>query len=88
MKITVEEDVYVLTEDNFDLIVLSKPIILVEFYAEWCGHCRQLAPEYSKAAKILKEFGIPLAKVDAIKEESLAKRFEVTSCESWNQFFI
>lgn len=35
LKITVESDVLVLDEDNFDLIVLSKPLILVEFYAPW-----------------------------------------------------
>ena len=87
LKIQVEDDVQVLTSENFDLVVLSKPLILVEFYAEWCHHCKQLAPEYSRAAKLLKEDNIPLAKVDAIREEPLAKRFQVQSCPLFEALF-
>ncbi|XP_072508516.1 protein disulfide-isomerase A4 isoform X1 [Notamacropus eugenii] len=70
----------VLTKDNFDEVVNDADIILVEFYAPWCGHCKKLAPEYEKAAKELSKRSppIPLAKVDAIEESDLAKRFDVT----------
>ncbi|KAM8979283.1 protein disulfide-isomerase A4 [Sarcophilus harrisii] len=70
----------VLTKDNFDEVVNDADIILVEFYAPWCGHCKKLAPEYEKAAKELSKRSppIPLAKVDAIEETDLAKRFDVT----------
>ncbi|XP_074123697.1 protein disulfide-isomerase A4 [Sminthopsis crassicaudata] len=70
----------VLTKDNFDEVVNDADIILVEFYAPWCGHCKKLAPEYEKAAKELNKRSppIPLAKVDAIEETDLAKRFDVT----------
>lgn len=44
VKITLEEDVLVLTNDNFDLLVLSKPIMLVEFYAPWCGELHFFDP--------------------------------------------
>ncbi|XP_068252831.1 protein disulfide-isomerase A4 isoform X1 [Nyctibius grandis] len=74
------EATLVLTQDNFDEVVNGADIILVEFYAPWCGHCKKLAPEYEKAAKELSKHTppIPLAKVDATAETELAKKFDVT----------
>jgi len=76
-----DDDVIVLDKSNFESIVNSKDIILVEFYAPWCGHCKKLAPEYAKAAEILKKEdpAIPLAKVDADSEKELGSRFGIRS---------
>lgn len=48
-------DVVVLTPSNFDkLVVNSDEVWIVEFYAPWCGHCKNLVEPYKKAAKALK----------------------------------
>ncbi|XP_022644692.1 protein disulfide-isomerase A4-like isoform X2 [Varroa destructor] len=82
IDIKVDSDVLILTNDNFDIIVNAKPIILVNFYATWCGHCKKLAPEYERAATRLKGSDkvprIPLAKVDASVELDIANRFGIT----------
>lgn len=73
-----EDHVLELTADNFTELALSSELILVEFYAPWCGHCKRLAPDYASAAKELNlKHGIQLAKVDATEESSLAKQFGV-----------
>lgn len=60
-------DVLDLGDDNFKSSVNKDvDIILVEFFAPWCGHCKRLAPEYEIAAtKLMKnDPPIPIAKVD------------------------
>ena len=48
-------DVVQLTPSNFDRLVSnSDEVWIVEFFAPWCGHCKNLVPEYKKAARALK----------------------------------
>eukprot|EP00759_Apiculatamorpha_spiralis_P035280 PhF_6_TR36156/c1_g1_i2/m.52581/K09580/PDIA1, P4HB; protein disulfide-isomerase A1 len=51
--------------------ITKEGLVLVEFYAPWCGHCKKLAPEWEKAATALKG-QVTLVKVDATVESELA----------------
>uniref|UniRef100_A0A7S2UVI5 protein disulfide-isomerase n=1 Tax=Fibrocapsa japonica TaxID=94617 RepID=A0A7S2UVI5_9STRA len=69
-----------LTTANFDTVVTEPgTTTMVEFYAPWCGHCKQLAPDYEKLAKAFEgEEKVLVAKVDASVERDLAQRYGVT----------
>lgn len=66
-------DVLDLNNDNFKTTVDGEDLILVEFFAPWCGHCKALAPQYEEAATTLKEAGIKLAKVDCTENSDLCQ---------------
>lgn len=43
-----------LEQDNFQDFLKENSLVMAEFFAPWCGHCKKLAPEYVKAAEELK----------------------------------
>ena len=70
-------DVVTLTQDNFQSLVMdSDEHWLVEFYAPWCGHCKNLAPEWEEAAQKLTG-QVKLGALDATQAESLAQKYGI-----------
>ncbi|KIJ56818.1 hypothetical protein M422DRAFT_40397 [Sphaerobolus stellatus SS14] len=70
-------DVLDLDATNFKSVVDPEDLILVEFFAPWCGHCKALAPHYEKAATTLKDKNIPIAKVDCVEQAELCQEHGV-----------
>jgi len=73
------ESVETLTSANFEQRVNEADIIVVKFYAPWCGHCKAMAPAYEEAARRLLSHNppIPLAKVDATQEPGITQEHGV-----------
>jgi protein disulfide-isomerase A6 len=72
-----KSEVIELTDSTFESLVLqSDDIWLVEFFAPWCGHCKALAPEWTKAAGELKG-KVKLGTVDATVYSKYAQQYGV-----------
>ncbi|KAJ3098265.1 hypothetical protein HK100_005137 [Physocladia obscura] len=69
------------TPEDFESVVgHAEKNVLVEFYAPWCGHCKNLAPTYEKVAKAYAtESNCVVANVDATANKDVADKFGVTS---------
>ncbi|KAF3961367.1 hypothetical protein ACB098_10G105300 [Castanea mollissima] len=76
----IPSNVVVLTSDNFGEVVLDETKdVLVEFYAPWCGHCKNLAPTYEKVATAFKhEEDVVIANLDADKYKDLGEKYGVS----------
>ena len=70
-------DVHTLDGKTFEDFVTDNSLVLAEFYAPWCGHCKALAPEYEEAATTLKDKNIALAKVDCTNDQDLCQDYGV-----------
>lgn len=66
-----------LTEQTFADTVSGNPIVLVDFWASWCGPCRGFAPVYESVSEDNPD--IVFAKVDTEAEQGLASYFQITS---------
>jgi protein disulfide-isomerase A1 len=75
----IEDHVLILNDKNFEEETNLRDILLIEFYAPWCGHCKNFAPEYSKAAERLYEYYGKnlLAKIDVSNNKELSSRYEI-----------
>lgn len=78
-KVYNDKDVIVLDDSNFESTLMnSQDLWLVEFYAPWCGHCKNLEPHWNQVASELKGKKIKIAKLDADSNKQTGSRFQIS----------
>ncbi|MEA2003170.1 MAG: thioredoxin [Actinomycetota bacterium] len=66
-----------LTKDTFEETITENDIVLVDFWAEWCGPCKAFGPTYESVSE--RHEGVVFAKVDTEAEQELAAYFQIRS---------
>ncbi|MFD3812554.1 thioredoxin [Rhodococcus sp. NPDC058639] len=66
-----------LTQQNFDEVVTNNDIVLVDFWADWCGPCKQFAPTFEASSE--EHPDVVHAKVDTEAEQGIAAAANIRS---------
>jgi thioredoxin len=66
-----------LTKENFEKTVNDNPMVIIDFWAPWCGPCRGFAPVYEKASETHGD--VVFAKVNTDEQQELAGAFGIRS---------
>jgi len=64
--------------ESFNAIINSSPIVIVDFFATWCGPCQMMSPILNEVKKEFHE-GVRIVKIDIDKNGTLAQKYSVNA---------
>ncbi len=78
------DKIVTLTNDNFNDVINGDQPVLVDFWAEWCGPCRQVAPVLEEIAE--SQDKVVIGKLNVDEHQDLAFQFQVQSIPTFVLF--
>ncbi len=66
-----------LTQDNFEQVVTGNEMVIIDFWAPWCGPCKAFAPTFDEASE--KHADVVFAKVNTDEQQEIAQAFAIRS---------
>ncbi len=66
-----------LTKENFEDVITNNDFVIIDFWADWCGPCKNFAPIFEEASE--KHPDIVFGKINTEKEQELAAHFQIRS---------
>jgi thioredoxin 1 len=69
------------TSDNHNNLIESDTNAIIDFWAEWCGPCKRMTPEYHNAEKYMKSIGsdVKFLSVDVDDQSDIASQYQISS---------
>ncbi|KAF7347098.1 Thioredoxin [Mycena venus] len=74
------------TFEEFEKVVNSETPVIIEFWAEWCGPCKVISPEFEKFSNLPENAGLGFYKVDIDVDERVANEVDVIAMPSFMVF--
>jgi thioredoxin 1 len=75
-----DKTIHVSSSSHFDKLISSSTYTIVDFYADWCGPCKTIAPHFNALAERETKPGrIQFVKVDVDSQQEIAKKYGVSA---------
>lgn len=76
---SLEDNVYVLTDQNAENFINKEEFVFVKFYAPWCGHCKKMAPDYQELGAKFNVDGqkVKIAKIDCTVHKTFSEKYKI-----------